>query len=503
MLNRASRRICAFNPPKKIPAHYYQTPTTRSFFTGAQPGIRTRYGRQQSSSPLKQKQYVQSQARHLSFLQRTRYRFREASRGIWRKNPILFPFALASAATAVAMFAYVIYIKVTRIDPQYTNFPPQVADALRGALYYTEIDLKPVKALEWYKEALRVAIEKGMHPYSDEVVGIKLQVALMLEKAGLVNPAVEVLERTKAECLDWVEKSRRRKMLKEKEELAGMNKNKKKEDPDKEIKIEDPDVLEAEQERKEQEEYEERQRDKTLKKVVGMNIKLAELYASDYIQDEKKAEAAQVAAVELCLKEMRRRQSLGLPVGVGSKSNPENNNNPDDNSWMNLTEIATAMEELASTYTNQEKHELAIPLYLQALSMIKEDEGDNTTCKQVVLLNNVASAMAGQAQKPPRPSKVNPSQTPLTQEQIIDAAKKWAQKALDVAAKIQPPVRDEDCDVSCVVATYNLGELAEMLNQRGEAEKRYREAKALAQGIGFEDGITMADGALKRLAKKK
>lgn len=402
------------------------------------------------------------------------------------------------------MLAYVIYIKVTRIDPQYTNFPPQVADALRSALYYTEIDLKPVKALEWYKEALRVAMEKGMHPYSDEVVGIKLQVALMLEKAGLVNPAVEVLERTKAECLDWVEKSRRRKMLKEKEELAGLkNKNRKKaEEADKEkaIKIEDPNVLEAEQKRKEQEEYEERQRDKTLKKVVGMNIKLAELYASDYIQDEKKAEAAQVAAVELCLKEMRRRQSLGLPVGVGS--DPDNNN-PDDNSWMNLTEIATAMEELASTYTNQEKHELAIPLYLQALSMVKEDEGPNTTCKQVVLLNNVASAMAGQAQKPPRPSKVNPSQTPLTQEQIIDAAKKWAQKALDVAATIQPPVRDEDCDVSCVVATYNLGELAEMLNQRGEAEKRYREAKALAQGIGFEDGITMADSALKRLAKKK
>jgi hypothetical protein len=33
------------------------------------------------------------------------------------------------------------------------------------------------------------------------------------------------------------------------------------------------------------------------------------------LQDEKKAEAAQVAAVEICLKEMHRRQRLGLPVG--------------------------------------------------------------------------------------------------------------------------------------------------------------------------------------------
>jgi len=491
MFNRASRRIpCAFNPAK-IPHHHA---SSRSLFTTSRPSpIRSKYGRQPTSSQLlPPTQYPRTQARLLTFVQRVKRGLREGSRGIWRKNPILFPFAVASAVSGAAFFAYVIYVKVTRIDPQFHNFPPEVADALRSAIYWTEIDLKPTKALEWYKEALRVALEKGMHPFSDEVVGIKLQVALMLEKAGLVDPAVEVLERTKAECLDWVERGRRRKMIRDRE-LAG-KKEKEKEKEKETITIDDPDVLEAERKRKEQEEWEERQTDKILKKVVGMHIKLAELYASDYIQDEKKAEAAQVAAVELCLKEMRRRQSLGLPVGGGSA---------DNDAWMNLTEIATAMEELASTYSKQEKHELAIPLYMQALAMIKEHEGESTTCKQVVLLNNVASAMAGQAQKPLRASKVNPSNQPLTREQIIDSAKQWAQKALDVAAKIQPPIRDQDCDVSCVAASYNLGELAEMLDQHGEAEKRYREAKALAEGIGFEDGVARADTALKRLAKKK
>ena len=62
-------------------------------------------------------------------------------------------------------------------------------------------------------------------------------------------------------------------------------------------------------------EYEIRQRDKALKKVIGIQMKLGELYASDHIQEDKKAEEAQVAAVELCLKEMHRRQRLGLPVG--------------------------------------------------------------------------------------------------------------------------------------------------------------------------------------------
>lgn len=72
-------------------------------------------------------------------------------------------------------------------------------------MYYTEVDLSPPKALQAYKEALRIGIEMGMHPFSDEVVGIKIQVAMMLERAGLAKAAVEVLERTKGEIMGFVE----------------------------------------------------------------------------------------------------------------------------------------------------------------------------------------------------------------------------------------------------------------------------------------------------------
>lgn len=277
----------------------------------------------------------------------------------------------------------------------------------------------------------------------------------------------------------WVDEGRRNKAIADKE-LAGKTET---------IEINDPEVLEEQQKQRDLEEYEERQRDKTLKKIVGMGMKLAELYAGDYMQDEKKAEAAQIAAVELCLKEMKRRQDLGLPVGGV---------NEDNDAWLNLSEIATALTELGTTYINQEKYELSIPLFMQALGMVKQVDGDATTCKQVVLLNNVATAMAGRAQQPIRPSKENP----VTREQLIESAKKWAQMAIDVAGKVQPPVRDEDCDVSCVVATYNLGELAELQDKRDLAEKYYQDAKALAKGIGFDDGIDMADTALKRIGKK-
>ena len=110
--------------------------------------------------------------------------FREASKGIWRKNPILLPIALISTAGMALLFAYIAYVEVTHVGPQYHKFPPPVAETLRTAVYYTEVDLNPPKALQAYKDALRIGMEMGMHPFSDEVLGIKLQVAMMLEKGG-------------------------------------------------------------------------------------------------------------------------------------------------------------------------------------------------------------------------------------------------------------------------------------------------------------------------------
>ncbi|KAJ6014504.1 hypothetical protein N7540_009095 [Penicillium herquei] len=431
--------------------------------------------------------------RYVTYAQRVRLRYREASKGIFRKNPILLPLAIVSLISAIGAFAYISYEELTRVAPQYHKFPPPVAEALRTAVYYTEIDLNPPKALQAYKEALRIGVELGMHPFSDEVLGIKLQVALMLEKAGLVKPAIEVLERTKDEALRWIEQGRNT-------ESASIGPAKTQVDKSPEslkttaesVQINTEALEDAEKELRELQEFEARQRDRALKKVVGMQMKLGELYASDYIQDDKKAEAAQVAAVELCLKEMHRRQKLGLPVG--SAATVEGG----EESWLNMTEIATALTELATTYSAKDNHDLALPLYMRALEMIRVAEGDSPSCKQVTLLNDVASAMVGQVQHPPGGQ---PKQA-VKQDQIVEAARQWALKSLDVAARIQPPVRDEECDVTCVVATYNLGELAELQKKPEVAKQRYLEAKSLASGLGFEEGISMADTALKRLAKK-
>jgi tetratricopeptide (TPR) repeat protein len=484
MFRAASRRASANAQAQKL-APAQRQPWIRSIYSNnGRPTLRPRYNN------INLNLFTIPHTRHLTIAQKIRLKYREASKGVFRKNPILLPLAIFSVVGGIAVFAYVSYMEVTRVQPQYHKFPQPVADQLRTAVYYTEIDLNPPKALKAYKEALRIAVEMGMHPFSDEVLGIKLQVAMMLEKSGLVKPAVEVLERTKTEALRWIEEGRKADSAPADKAKAGKPPVKANISPENAQTNED--ALDAEKQLKEMQEFEAKQRDRALKKVVGMEMKLAELYSSEYIQDEKKAENAQVAAVELCLKEMHRRQNLGLPVGGGAAG--EGNSE----AWLNMTEIATALAELADTYTAKDRSELALPLYLRALEMIRVTEGDSPSCKQVVLLNSVASAMAGQAQVPAKPRQEKQT---VSREQTIDAARQWAQKAIDVAARIQPPVRDEECDMTCVAATYNLGEIAELQNKPDVAQQRYAEAKSLAQGLGYEEGVSMADEALKRLGK--
>lgn len=494
MFRAASQRIARVSIPKTAQQSLPRTISTTTT-TATRPTI-LRSNRKNLNSLFTRNA---AQSRSLSFAQRMKYGFNEASKGIWRKNPILLPLAIVSTVGAGLLFAYITYIELTQVAPQYHNFPPPVAQTLRTAIYYTEVDLNPPKALKAYKEALHIGLEMGMHPFSDEVIGIKLQVAMMLEKAGLVKPATDVLERTKAEALKWVDEGRKKKELESKERAAGSQDQKTTEEGKQEGKlvIDDPEILETQERLKELEEYEDRQRAKTLKKAVGIQMKLAELYASDYIQDDKKAESAQIASVELALKELNRRQSLGIPIGGVSQDY-------DSDAWLNLTEMATALAELATTYITQEKFDLAMPLYLRALDLLRMDEGNSPTCKQVTLLNSVATAMAGHVQKPTRQSQSQQQQQqqqPVAREHTIAAAKQWAQKSIDVAARIQPPVRDEDCDLSCVAATYNLGELAELQGDSKNAVKLYQEAKSLASGLGFDEGIAMAESGMKRATK--
>jgi Tfp pilus assembly protein PilF len=336
------------------------------------------------------------------------------------------------------------------IIKSFHKYPEPVAVKLRRALYYTNSDLQPKEALKYYRQALQIAEEMGMDPFSDEIMGVKIQIASLMENIQLYSKAIQVLEILRRDSLTWME------------ELGGLEQNKLK-------------------------------RTKVLQKCVGISIKLGELYSNPVIYNRDMAESRLVWAVETVLKERQRRDTHKVNEEI-------------EGSWLSDSEIGAAMEALAHTYEETNQHHLATPLFLQALSL-----SGASTCHSVVLMNNLASSLAQQspraaaaAQKFAQSQTISeqPAQPPITRETMIMNAQTWAQKAIDVAAQIKPPARDEECDMGCAVALHNLGEFAQMRGDLVEANKKFTEAVSLAKAVGFLEGVENGEARLKELESK-
>jgi len=317
----------------------------------------------------------------------------------------------------------------------FKGFPEEVAKPLRKALYFDSHGNDPQRALRYYQDALREAAAVGMDPWSDEIVGLKIRVAAFLEKHGALELSAKILDSLRQSALEWLDKSGNQ-------------------------------------------HFGDGRRTAILSKTVAIGVKLGELYSSPAVNQPELAEESLVSAVEMMLQEKRRREVNGVKEGEGE--------------WdADGQQAGGSMEALAHHYESANKHYLATPLFLQALTLCPP-----RSCHRVVLMNNVAMSLA--QQRPPTSWVVKDEKLP-SPEALRQQATMWAQKALQLAADIKSPDRTEECDRGCVVVTHNLGELAEMAGNIEEAKKRYKEAQSLAEGIGFIEGIQESKAALKRL----
>lgn len=371
------------------------------------------------------------------------------ARELFKQNPISVTLATVAIVAGASSIIYANYLYQYYIIQSFHKYPEEVAKQLRKALYYTNTDLQPKEAIKYYRQALEVATEVGMDPFSDEIIGVKIQVAKLMEDIQQWHKAIEVLERTRNDNLAWLE------------QRGDLEQNK-------------------------------LQRTSVLGKTVGISVKLGELYGHPAIYDREAAQERLVWAVETVLKEKQRRESNNIKE-------------EDEGRWMSDEEIGASLESLAHSYEAKDQHYLATPLFLQALTLYPAKD-----CHSVVLMNNLASALAQQSPKAAREAQAyatsrNVDERPvgpaLTRETMIENAKTWAQKALDVAATIKPPLRNEECDIGCAVAMHNLGEFAEMSKDITLAKKQYKEAASLSRAIGFEEGVEQSSARLRELAK--
>lgn len=416
-------------------------------------------------------------------LARTKENLREGWKRRW-ESPIAYSLGVVFVTTTIGLFAYVLYDRVTRVEPALTKYPPEVAGPLRRAVYFTEIAKKPVEALLLFRKALVIADDMDMHPFSDEVLGIRLKAVDVLQANGMTSAAIDMLERLEADCSRWIATTRRRQQLEPKPsaaaqlpsasaaDIAGQaqeeNKGETSETTDDDL---------ANQPWRKEHIDETKLADKLVKKVVGTHLKLAELYMADHPPNLARAEAALSAAVTDAISEIRHRRAAGLPVTSPSSgpiisplAQAQRDIDPDAAAaaaktppatagagadFLTLAEAAASMNDLADLYASRRRHDFAALLYMHALALIKQDELAAATAAttassaspdtadgglsrspsvpsaasalsvaQVVLLNNVASQLAEQAQQTPAATAAGGPGTPVSSlPSVVPAAR--------------------------------------------------------------------------------
>ncbi|RKF73262.1 TPR repeat-containing protein P27G11.02 [Golovinomyces cichoracearum] len=358
----------------------------------------------------------------------------ESVKVLAKDSPILIPLAFILMFISSGILLWTNKYYSDYIIGAFHTFPEPVAKQLRKAIFYTNVDLKPSLALKYYKEAVRIGEELGIDRFSDEMMGIKVQIALLFEKCEKYSKAIEVLEAVRSDNLKWLE-------------VVGFR------------------------------EGWEARRNKVLRKTVQISVKLGDLYSNIHVLEQGLAEERLTWAVEETLREQQRRLKEGIKE--------------DEGSWFDEDEIGSQFETLAHMHEEKNRHYLSAPLFLQALNL-----SPPKSCHTVVLMNNLAASLVQQV-----PTALNTA-VPDARDSLITNATKFAEKAIALAGKIQPPERNEECDTGCTVAIFNLAEIAEMRGDLINARKKYEEAAEMAKSIGFKVGLKKSRTALKRIEKQ-
>ncbi|KAL1899796.1 hypothetical protein Sste5346_002662 [Sporothrix stenoceras] len=414
-------------------------------------------------------------------------------RTLYRSNPEELVLALAVLIASVFVVGYVVRIYFTYFNSrQFTRYPPEVAKYLRKALYFSNYQPDPKRALKNYRLALEKCDELGLDPFSEDVLGIRIQLASWLEQIQSYDAAIKILEILLADCRRWAD------LMEQDEKDAKAGKTVAETS---ELKPRLPPPLLTGKSAKEAEETGVDmsgdsetvwgRRSRILRKAIGVSVKLGQLYADEHVLNSDKAHERLVWAVDTALAEFQRRAMIGTKDGEGE--------------WMSPVEMGAALESLGHSYESRSQFHLALPLFFQALRVCSDP------CHSAVIMNNLAISFAQHPVQPPYETLVGSvidkpaSGREITQQEAqrayYETAQRWATNAHQHATDTSGDARTAECDEACAVALCNLGDIAALLGDAREAVKRFKEAKAMSQTLEYAPGVQQAEAGLARLQK--
>jgi tetratricopeptide (TPR) repeat protein len=402
---------------------------------------------------------------------------------------------LTLVISAIAIRSYILSF----YNAEFSRFPEPVANTLRRAIYYTNYKPDPEMALKYYKKAMEQVKEVGLDPFSDEVLGIRIQVSFWLQKINNYKASINVLESVLQDCKKWVdvmeqsvaegkvtEAGRYVTEAAETNSATSASGNTAAALPkDSNAKAADKASSDGETESEVETLYRKRQR--LLAKAIGTAVKLGELYADEHVLEPEKSHQHLVWAVETSLKEFRSRKVDGVKPG--------------EQAWLSPSELGGMMESLGRAYERRSQFQLAVPLFFQALKLCE------SPCHRAIIMNNLAACFAQHPGFTPNTTELSEAMQqisdqaalPQTRKDCLEAAQNWAQNAYMHGKDVQGDDRTAECDEACAVALCNWGDVAAMLGKRELAQQKYRECIEMSQKTAFEDGIRQAQEGLAKL----
>ncbi|KAF8637891.1 hypothetical protein AX17_002514 [Amanita inopinata Kibby_2008] len=168
--------------------------------------------------------------------------------------------------------------------------------------------------------------------------------------------------------------------------------------------------------------------------------------------------------------------------------------------WVSVTDIAAPFEALGSVYARTDRDEYALPLFLQAVSLLipppprTSSPGDR--CRGAQTMSSISELII---------------RSDLSGEGFTQA-EAWARKALDVTNDTKSKLEKKSkkwiggtsevepaCELALAVSLFNIGVLREMAGDTKEAKRMLKGSLRQSKAIGLEEGVAAAEEALKRL----
>ncbi|KAG5637353.1 hypothetical protein H0H81_004865 [Sphagnurus paluster] len=165
--------------------------------------------------------------------------------------------------------------------------------------------------------------------------------------------------------------------------------------------------------------------------------------------------------------------------------------------WATKTDVAAPLEALGAFYANMGKLDYAMPLYLQAISILvpppPQYSSDEDRCRGAQLMSNLSELIIR-------------SQPQLTEE-TLHQAEAWAAKGLEITVYAKEHAAankavDPTCELAFAVALFNVAALRRIAGDKDEATKLFAMSLKQSRTIGLESGIEHAEEALRQLGSE-